>query len=108
MLGADHLIKHISSNPLISRPLDAPLDDDPPPARPHALVTYLDSLRATRAMDDVDVILPGHGEPVLDHVTLIDERFRMHDRRVEKIAGSSPSARGRRMRSRRRCGGPSR
>ena len=33
VLGADHLIKHISSNPLISRPLDAPLDADPPPAR---------------------------------------------------------------------------
>jgi glyoxylase-like metal-dependent hydrolase (beta-lactamase superfamily II) len=84
VLGADHLIKHISSNPLITRPLEASLDDDPPP-RPHALVTYLESLRATRAMDDVDVILPGHGEPVTDHVTLIDERFRMHDRRAEKI-----------------------
>jgi glyoxylase-like metal-dependent hydrolase (beta-lactamase superfamily II) len=85
VLGADHLIKHISSNPLISRPLEAPLDDDPPPERPSALVTYLDSLRATRAMDDVDVILPGHGEPVTDHVALIDERFRMHERRAEKI-----------------------
>jgi len=86
VLGADHLIKHISSNPLISRPLDAPLDADPPPARPHALVTYLESLRATRAMSDVEVVLPGHGEPVLDHVALIDERFRMHERRAEKIA----------------------
>jgi glyoxylase-like metal-dependent hydrolase (beta-lactamase superfamily II) len=85
VLGADHLIKHISSNPLIARPLDAPLDG-PQPARPHALVTYLGSLRATRAMDDVDVVLAGHGEPVLDHVALIDERFRMHDRRAEKIA----------------------
>ena len=86
VLGADHLIKHISSNPLISRPLDAPLDADPPPARPHALEIYLASLRATRAMEDVEIILPGHGEPVLDHVALIDERFRMHERRVEKIA----------------------
>ncbi|HYI98174.1 MAG TPA: MBL fold metallo-hydrolase, partial [Thermoleophilaceae bacterium] len=51
VLGADHLIKHISSNPLISRPLDAPLDDDPPPARPQALVAYLESMRATREMD---------------------------------------------------------
>jgi glyoxylase-like metal-dependent hydrolase (beta-lactamase superfamily II) len=85
VIGADHLIKHISSNPVISRPLDAPLSDDPPPARPHALVSYLASLRATRAMDDVDVILTGHGEPVTDHVTLIDERFRMHERRTEKI-----------------------
>lgn len=85
VLGADHLIKHISSNPLIARPLDAPLDA-PVPARPHALETYLASLRATRAMDGVDMILPGHGEPVLDHVALIDERLRMHERRAEKIA----------------------
>jgi glyoxylase-like metal-dependent hydrolase (beta-lactamase superfamily II) len=85
VLGADHVIGHISSNPLISRPLDAPLDDDPPPERPHALEIYIDSLRATRAMDDVDVILPGHGDPVTDHVALIDERFRGYARRANKI-----------------------
>ena len=85
VLGADHLIKHISSNPLISRPLDAPLDEERPPARPHALEIYLASMRATREMQDVDVVLPGHGEPVVDHVALIDERFRMHARRAEKI-----------------------
>jgi glyoxylase-like metal-dependent hydrolase (beta-lactamase superfamily II) len=85
VLGADHLIGHISSNPLISRPLDAALDADPPPQRPHALETYLESLRATRAMEGVELILPGHGEPVCDHVTLIDERFAMHDRRADKI-----------------------
>jgi glyoxylase-like metal-dependent hydrolase (beta-lactamase superfamily II) len=85
VLGADHLIRHISSNPVISRPLDAPLDADPPPARPHALVSYLQSMRATRAMDDVEIVLTGHGEPVTDHVALIDERFRMHERRTEKI-----------------------
>ena len=85
VLGADHLIKHISSNPVISRPLDAPLDAEPPPARPHALVAYLESMRATRAMDDVEIVLTGHGDPVTDHVALIDERFRMHERRTEKI-----------------------
>jgi glyoxylase-like metal-dependent hydrolase (beta-lactamase superfamily II) len=85
VLGADHLIKHISSNPVISRPLDAPLNADPPPERPHALVSYLASLRATRAMEDVDLILTGHGEPVTDHVALIDERYRMHTRRTDKI-----------------------
>ena len=53
--------------------------------RPHSLEIYMDSLRATRAMDDVDLVLAGHGEPVTDHVALIDERFRMHARRAEKI-----------------------
>ncbi|HUR84358.1 MAG TPA: nuclear transport factor 2 family protein [Solirubrobacteraceae bacterium] len=84
VLGADHLIKHISSNPLISRPLDVPLDDDPP-ARPPALEIYLASMRATREMQDVSLVLAGHGEPVTDHVALIDERLAMHRRRARKI-----------------------
>ena len=85
VLGADHLIKHISSNPLIARPLDAPLDAEETPERPHQLEIYIDSLRATRAMDDVGLILAGHGEPVTDHVALIDERFRQYARRAKKI-----------------------
>ena len=84
VLGADHLMGHMASSPLISRPLDVPLDDDPP-ARPQALRIYLDSLRATRAMEGVDLVLAGHGEPVTDHVTLIDERLRTHRRRAAKI-----------------------
>ena len=84
VLGADHLIRHISSNPLIARPLDVPLDDDPPD-RPPALRIYLDSLRATRAMQGVDLVLAGHGDPVTDHVALIDDRLEMHARRARKI-----------------------
>jgi hypothetical protein len=30
-------------------------------------------------------VLGGHGEPVTDHVALIDQRFAMHERRAEKI-----------------------
>ena len=87
VFGADHLIKHISSNPLISRPLDAGSagDVDCPPDRPHALEIYIESLRATRAMPNVDMVLAGHGEPVTDHVALIDERLRLHRRRAQKI-----------------------
>ena len=82
LIGGDHLIKHISSNPLISRPLDGSGHDG---QRPRALLAYLDSMRATQAMDGVRVVLPGHGDPVEDHVGLIDERFRMHERRAEKL-----------------------
>jgi glyoxylase-like metal-dependent hydrolase (beta-lactamase superfamily II) len=78
-IGGDHLIGHISSNPLISRPLAGDSDE-----RPQALRIYLDSLRATRAME-LDVVLPGHGDPVTGHAALIDDRFRMHDRRAEKL-----------------------
>jgi glyoxylase-like metal-dependent hydrolase (beta-lactamase superfamily II) len=84
LLAADHLIAHISSNPLLARPLDAGVDYDGP--RPQALVTYLASLERTRAMD-LSLVLPGHGQPITDHVSLIDGRFRMHRRRAEKIHG---------------------
>jgi glyoxylase-like metal-dependent hydrolase (beta-lactamase superfamily II) len=84
LLAADHLIAHISSNPLLARPLGAGADHGGP--RPKALVTYMASLAATREMK-LDLVLPGHGGPISDHVSLIDERFRMHRRRAEKIHG---------------------
>ncbi|MFI4984989.1 MAG: MBL fold metallo-hydrolase [Solirubrobacterales bacterium] len=82
LLAADHLIAHISSNPLLARPLGAGADYEGP--RPQALITYLASLQQTRAME-LALVLPGHGQPITDHVTLIDERFRLHRRRAEKI-----------------------
>ena len=78
LLAADHLLGHISSNPLITRPRDGST------ARPKALVTYLESLRATREMD-LELVLPGHGNPITDHRSLIDERFALHRRRAEKL-----------------------
>lgn len=88
MLGGDHLIGHVSSNPLISRPLPAPGETSSPlnAARPHALVSYLESLRATRELP-LELVLAGHGDPVTDHVALIDDRMAMHDRRARKIHG---------------------
>lgn len=77
LLAADHLLKHISSNPLISR---LPGQTE----RPQSLVTYLESLRKTREMD-VQLVLPGHGEAFGGHRELIDQRFALHRRRAEKI-----------------------
>ncbi len=82
MLAADHLIAHISSNPLLARPLDA--DEEYTEPRPQALITYMESLERTRAME-LSLVLPGHGRPITDHAALIDERFRMHARRAEKM-----------------------
>jgi len=83
LLAADHLIAHISSNPLLARPLDA--DEEYTEPRPQALITYMASLERTRAMD-LALVLPGHGRPISDHAALIDERFRLHARRAQKIA----------------------
>jgi glyoxylase-like metal-dependent hydrolase (beta-lactamase superfamily II) len=85
LIAADHLIAHISSNPLLARPLGESTDaSEQGAARPQALITYMHSLEQTREMD-LSLVLPGHGRPVTDHVALIDERFRMHHRRAEKI-----------------------
>jgi hypothetical protein len=34
---------------------------------------------------DVELVLPGHGDPITDHRALIDERFALHRRRADKI-----------------------
>jgi glyoxylase-like metal-dependent hydrolase (beta-lactamase superfamily II) len=82
LIAADHLISHISSNPLISRPLgDAEVSAR---ERPQALVTYLDSLRKTRELP-AEIVLSGHGDPITDHVSLIDERFEFHRKRADKV-----------------------
>ncbi len=98
LFGGDHLIKHISSNPLISRPLgpvsprgdtETEMKEARPGGtdeRPRALMIYMDSLRATQKME-LEVVYAGHGEPVEDHRTLIDERMKMHERRANKLYG---------------------
>ncbi len=78
LIAADHLIAHISSNPLITPPLDGSSQ------RTQALVTYIESMRKTREMP-AEIVLSGHGDPITDHVALIDERLARHERRKEKI-----------------------
>jgi glyoxylase-like metal-dependent hydrolase (beta-lactamase superfamily II) len=80
LIAGDHLLAHISSNPLVSRPLEP----DHAGERPHALLSYIESMSRTREMP-AELILTGHGDPVTDHVALIDERFRMHERRARKM-----------------------
>jgi glyoxylase-like metal-dependent hydrolase (beta-lactamase superfamily II) len=78
LIAADHLIAHISSNPLITPPLDGSTE------RTQALVTYIESMRKTREMP-AEIVLSGHGDPITNHVELIDDRLAKHDRRKEKI-----------------------
>jgi glyoxylase-like metal-dependent hydrolase (beta-lactamase superfamily II) len=77
LIGGDHLLGTISSNPLISRPREGG-------DRRRALIEYIDSLRHTREMD-VALVLPGHGDPIADHRDLIDRRLTLHARRADKI-----------------------
>lgn len=82
LIGGDHLLAKISSNPVMSRPLAG----DATSVRPPALLNYIDSMRATQELP-AELVLPGHGDPIVDHASLIDERLRMHQRRARKISG---------------------
>jgi glyoxylase-like metal-dependent hydrolase (beta-lactamase superfamily II) len=80
LLAADHLIAHISSNALLTRPPDG--SDE----RPKALITYIESMRRTRELP-AEVVLSGHGDAITDHRALIDDRLEEHGKRAEKIRG---------------------
>jgi glyoxylase-like metal-dependent hydrolase (beta-lactamase superfamily II) len=80
LLAGDHLLAHISSNPLVSRPLSSSSASE----RPRALIDYIDSMQLTRELP-ATLVLPGHGDPIVDHRRLIEERLRMHERRARKM-----------------------
>lgn len=75
----DHLIAHISSNAVVSRPLSGEEG-----VRPRPLSVYLDSLRATRELE-ATITRPGHGEQIEDHRAVIHEHLAGHERRAERI-----------------------
>ncbi len=80
LIGGDHLLAHISSNALVTRPLG----DAAPGPRPTPLIAYSTSLAATRELS-VSNLLTGHGETIRDHVSLIDARLRDQERRARKL-----------------------
>ena len=80
-LVADHLIAHISSNPLVHLPPEGP---DDPLSRPSSLLSYLESLAVT-AGEEIALLRTGHGVEITDHRPLIAERIRLHYARAEKV-----------------------
>jgi glyoxylase-like metal-dependent hydrolase (beta-lactamase superfamily II) len=78
-LVGDHLLKGVSSNALVSRPLR-----DWDGRRPQTLRGYQHSLRQTRELD-LELLLGGHRGPITDHRTLIDERLAANDRRAQSL-----------------------
>jgi glyoxylase-like metal-dependent hydrolase (beta-lactamase superfamily II) len=79
LVAGDHLIGRISSVAAVARPLAGPGEP-----RPQPLVTYMASLRETQA-DPLRMVLSGHGEPVEDHRTLIDDRFVHYEKRRDNL-----------------------
>ncbi len=84
LFAADHLLAHISSNALVSRPLPDGAVHEADDTEPRPLLTYIRSMEATRELP-LELVLPGHGEPITDHAALIEERLRMHARRARKL-----------------------
>jgi glyoxylase-like metal-dependent hydrolase (beta-lactamase superfamily II) len=78
MISADHLIKHISSNPL----MEAPRDYGQP--RDKALKLYIESMQRVAQME-VRIAYSGHGEDITDHRALIEERMLFHGARMEHL-----------------------
>jgi glyoxylase-like metal-dependent hydrolase (beta-lactamase superfamily II) len=78
LLANDHLIRDISSNPLLEPP---PLMNGP---RPRRLVEYLHHMQRMAALEP-RVALPGHGAIVEDVPGLVRQRLAFHQRRKERI-----------------------
>lgn len=78
LLSSDHLLKHITSNPLLEPPAHGET------VRRRSLVEYLASLQRVAEMD-VALALPAHGEPIDDHRGLIRERYSFHRERQARI-----------------------
>jgi glyoxylase-like metal-dependent hydrolase (beta-lactamase superfamily II) len=78
LLSSDHLLKHITSNPLLEPPGRGETQ------RRRSLVDYLASLRRVAALD-LALALPAHGQPIHDPGALIHERMTFHHRRQARI-----------------------
>lgn len=78
LISSDHLLRYISSNPVIEPP--APGETE----RPRRLVEYMAQLRRVAVLD-VALALPGHGPPITDHRVLIDERLALHETRARRV-----------------------
>jgi glyoxylase-like metal-dependent hydrolase (beta-lactamase superfamily II) len=78
ILSSDHLLKHITSNPV----LEAPSRGET--TRRRSLVEYLASLRRIAAMD-LTLALPSHGPAIRDPGALVHERLHFHERRQSRI-----------------------
>lgn len=80
MIGGDHVIATVSSNPLIEPPLD------PTQGRPKSLLQYNASLSRLLEMP-INVIYSGHGEEVYDAHALIASRLEKQHQRAVKALG---------------------
>lgn len=78
MFCGDQLLLDVPSNPLVEPPRSS--DEE----RPHTLSIYLRSLQRLATME-ISTCFPGHGDVILDHRAVIQERHKRHERRKQLI-----------------------
>jgi glyoxylase-like metal-dependent hydrolase (beta-lactamase superfamily II) len=78
LFSADHLLEHVSPNPLIE------LGSRSEPSSFKPLVSYFESLERVRALD-VDLVLPGHAAPFGACLEVIESLSAFYDRRQAKL-----------------------
>jgi glyoxylase-like metal-dependent hydrolase (beta-lactamase superfamily II) len=78
LFSADHLLEHVSPNPLIE------LRADGEPASFKPLISYFESIDRARALP-VDLVLPGHATPFAAHRDVIDSLFKFYEQRQSKL-----------------------
>ncbi len=78
LLSNDHLLRDISSNPVVEPPLSEHA------RRIRSLVEYLGQLRRVAAMS-ISVAWPGHGDLIYDVPELVRQRIEFHTRRARRI-----------------------
>jgi glyoxylase-like metal-dependent hydrolase (beta-lactamase superfamily II) len=93
LIGGDHLLERISSNPIAHWPID---DREPEESctagdRRRPLTEYIASSERTRELD-VSIVLPGHGRPFAGHRQLIGRRIAMHEDRARAILDTMDGA----------------
>lgn len=78
LIGNDHLLAHISSNAIVEPPLAGESERRKP------LIDYWRSLCRVFELDTA-LVLPGHGEAVADHRSLISQRFTFYEQRLARL-----------------------
>ncbi|HEY76508.1 MAG TPA: MBL fold metallo-hydrolase [Thermoflexia bacterium] len=78
LLSSDHLLRDVSSNPIVEPPRR---EGEP---RPKRLLDYLAQLKRVAQMG-VDLALPSHGPPITDVKGLIERRLAFHRERAQQV-----------------------
>jgi glyoxylase-like metal-dependent hydrolase (beta-lactamase superfamily II) len=79
MLASDHLLLKISSNPLIEPPPEPDIKQ-----RPRRLVEYIHHMQRMAELNPA-IAYPGHGAPVEDVPSLVQQRVDFHHQRAKRI-----------------------